>query len=128
MLEQYHKILHPPLVCPPLAVVAIAAVLEISSNVSASSSLVTAEHSAYRSQRSSWAMRYVWWYSRQFLFSKIQARIVLVGTYFLWIDDILIFHPEISFQTQHYNRNLLAISMLEITCDIISPLICGLVL
>lgn len=55
----------------------------------------------------------------------------MVGTinpYFLWINDIFIFHPEIPFQTKHYNGNPLAVSMLEIACDIISPLICGLVL
>ena len=53
-LELTHNITHEvPGLCPPFSVVVIAANLERSSNVSASSSPVTAEHSAYLSQRSS---------------------------------------------------------------------------
>lgn len=111
--------LQPPTPCAPLAVFVIAAILDISSNVSASSSPVTAEHSAYRSQRNSCAMRYV--YLCQ-LFTLITDNRRKGKVYLLRINNILILNPEIPLKTQHHNRYLLAVTMLEVSRYFISPL------
>lgn len=42
--------------------------------------------------------------------------------YLLRIDGTLIYHSKIPLQTQHKNGNLFAISMLEVSCNVIPPL------
>lgn len=106
---------------PPFSVVVIAASLARSSNVSASSSPVIAEHSAYLSQRSSCAIRQP--QRIQLVNEVIQgARLQFIVTHLLWVDDSLAFSPQVPFQAYHHHWKALAMAVLEVTSNVISPL------
>ena len=47
----------------------------------------------------------------------------VVGTYLLWVDNTLAFFPKVPFQSQHHNGNALAMAMLEITYNVVAPLL-----
>lgn len=105
----------PPWLRPPASVVVFAAAFAISSMTSFSSSPVTAEHSAYRSQSISWAdlrpcnsvVSYTW-----------NMKLLPCWLYLLWVNQFRTLNSQIPLQSQQHDGYVLSFTLVVRSSDL----------